>query len=231
MIFSVFGLLIPNGLIVRGDATAFEWVMAGFGAAAFVALSAVAVYSWQRHRPFLWVVVLLVALGFAYIPMTFAGTIFFGLAAHMLPWAVGGNILRSAIYGTVLVALVLAGYWWMPEHGARWLNTSIYYALTIIGQVWIVRLCMNLHRLAAGAERERIADDLHDLLGEALSKITLKAQQAGRLLGEQGDSERARAEIAAAEKICRNALADVRQTIRAYRAETRAGQGRMNVAG
>jgi signal transduction histidine kinase len=165
--------------------------------------------------------------------MAFAGTIFLGLAAHMLPWAVGGHILRSAVYGTVLVGLVASGYWLIPEHGMRWINTSIYYALTIVGQVWIVRLVMNLRRLAAGAERERIADDLHDLLGEALSKITLKAQLAGRLLEEQGDDERARAEVAATERICRDALADVRQTIRAYRgvrnAETRAGQGRADV--
>lgn len=231
MIFSVFGLLVPNGLFMRGGATAFEWVMAGFGAAAFVALSAVAVYSWQRHRPFLWAVVLLVALGFAYTRMTFAGTIFFALAAHMLPWALGGNILRTAIHGTLLVAVVLAGYVIMPEYGIRWINASLYYALTIAGQVWVVRLCVNLRRLAAGAERERIADDLHDLLGEALSKITLKAQLAGRLLEEYGDCPRARAEVAAAERICRNALADVRQTIRAYRAESRAEQGRMNDAG
>jgi signal transduction histidine kinase len=226
MIFSVFGLLIPNGLILRGGATVFEWVMAGLGAASFVALGAVAVYSWQRHRPFLWTVVFLVALGVAYTPMTFAGTIFFGLAAHMLPWAVGGNILRSAVYGTALAALVLSGYWLMPEHGMRWINSSIYYVLTIVGQVWIVRLVMNLRRLAAGAERERIADDLHDLLGEALSKITLKAQLAVRLLDEPGEADRARAEVAATERICRDALADVRQTIRAYRAETRAEQGR-----
>jgi len=153
MIFSVFGLLVPNGLFMRGGATAFEWVMAGFGAAAFVALSAMAVYSWQRHRPFLWAVVLLVALGFAYTPMTFAGTIFFALAAHMLPWALGGNILRTAIHGTLLVAVVLAGYVIMPEYGIRWINASLYYALTIAGQVWVVRLCVNLRRLAAGAER------------------------------------------------------------------------------
>jgi two-component system sensor histidine kinase DesK len=231
MIFSVFGLLIPNGLLLRGDGTTFEWVMAGLGSAAFVALSAVAVVSWQRNRTFLWVVVLLMALGVAYAPMTFAGTIFFGLAAHMLPWAVGGNIPRTAAYGTVLVAVVLSCYWLMPEHGVRWINTSLYYALTLVGQAWVVRLYLSFRRLAEGAERQRIADDLHDVLGEALSKITLKAQVAGRLLEDQGDCERARAEIAAAESVCRTALADVRQTIRDYRAESNREQGRANAAG
>ena len=230
MIFTTFSLLIPNGLALRGGATPFEWVLAGLGVVAFVALSAVAVVSWQRHQPFLWAVLLLIALGVGYTPIVFAGTIFFCLAAHMLPWAVGGDVRRTAIYGVPLVAIVICGHWFLPEYGMRWTNTAIYYALTIAGQVWIVRLYLNLRRLAEGAERERIADELHDVLGEALSKITLKAQFAGRLLEQRGDCDRARNEIAAAERICRDALADVRQTIRKYREESRAEQGQANVA-
>jgi signal transduction histidine kinase len=231
MVFSVFGLLIPNGLVLRGCVTPWEWVLAGLGTVAFVALSGLAVVSWQRHRPFLWAVWLLIPLGAAYSQLTFAGTIFFALAAHMLPWAVGGSITRSALYGSVLVAVVLSGYWFMPEYNMRYVHSALYYALTIAGQVWLVRLCTNLRRLAAVAERDRIAHDLHDLLGEALSKITLKAGLAGELLEQHGDSARARAEVAAAERICRAALGDVRQTIRAYREESRAEQGKVNVAG
>ena len=94
------------------------------------------------------------------------------------------------------------------------------------GQIWIVRMCVNLRRLAEISERERIADELHDVLGEALSKITLRAQFAGRLLEQHGDCDRARNEVRAAEQICRDALADVRQTIRKYREESRIEQGR-----
>jgi signal transduction histidine kinase len=231
MVFSVFGLLIPNGLVMRGGATTVEWVLAGLGVVAFVALCGVAVVSWQRNRPFLWVVLVLEGLGAAYAPIVYSGTIFFGLAAHMLPWAVGGSISRTALYGTPLVVLVICGFWLVPEHGVRWINTGLYYAFTMAGQVWVVRMSLNMRRLAEVAERERIANELHDVLGEALSKITLKAQLAGRLLEQQGDCDRARQEVAATERICRSALADVRQTIRAYREEARAEQGRMNVAG
>jgi signal transduction histidine kinase len=230
MVFSVFGLLIPNGLILRGDVSPFEWLMAVLGAGAFVTLCAVAVFSWQRHRPFLWVVGLLVALGIGYTPVVFSGAIFFALAAHMLPWAVGGNLPRAALYGALLVGVMVLGYWVMPEYHLRWINLALYFALTIVGQVWVVRLCMNLRRLAAGAERERIADDLHVLLGDALSRITLKAQFAGQLLDEHGDCPRARSEIAGTERICRDALADVRKTIRRYREESRAEQRQANVA-
>jgi two-component system sensor histidine kinase DesK len=231
MIFSVFGLLIPNGLLMRGGATQVEWILAGLGVVAFVALCGVAVVSWQRNRPFLWVVLLLEGLGAAYAPIVYSGTIFFGLAAHMLPWAVGGSIRRTALYGTPLVILVICGYWLVPDHGVRWINTGLYYAFTMAGQVWIVRMSLNMRRLAEVAERERIANELHDVLGEALSRITLKAQLAVRLLEQHGDCDRARQEVAATERICRSALADVRQTIRAYREEARAEQGRMNVAG
>lgn len=230
MVFSVFGLLIPNGLVLRGGVSPFEWLMALLGAGAFVTLCAVAVFSWQRHRPFLWVFGLLVALGIGYTPVVFSGTIFFALAAHMLPWAVGGNVLRSALYGAVLMGVMMLGYWLMPEYQLRWINLALYFALTIVGQVWVVRLCVNLRRLAAGAERERIADDLHDLLGDALSRITLKAQFAGQLLDEHGDCPRARSEIAGTERICREALADVRKTIRKYREESRAEQRQADVA-
>ncbi len=226
MIFTTFCLLIPNGLALRGNATPFEWVLACLGVVAFVALSAVAVVSWQRHQPFLWAVSLLVALGIGYTPIVFAGTIFFCLAAHMLPWAVGGDIRKTLLFGVPLVGIVVSGHWFLPDYGMRWTHTAIYYALTIAGQTWLVRLCVNLRRLAENSERERIAAELHDLLGDALSKITLKAQFAGRLLEERGDCDRARNEVAAAERICREALADVRQTIRSYREESRRERGR-----
>lgn len=74
--------------------------------------------------------------------------------------------------------------------------------------------------LAAVAERERIARDLHDVLGHTLSLVVLKAELAGRLLEseESRDIARAAAEIADVERTARTALADVREAIGGYRA-------------
>ena len=75
--------------------------------------------------------------------------------------------------------------------------------------------------LAAVAERERIARDLHDVLGHTLSVIVLKAELAGRLLARDTPEEarRAAAEIADVEHTARTALAEVREAIGGYRSK------------
>jgi two-component system sensor histidine kinase DesK len=72
-----------------------------------------------------------------------------------------------------------------------------------------------IEALAALAERERIARDLHDVLGHTLSVITLKAELAGRLM--ERDPQRAAIEIADVERTARKALAEVREAIGGYR--------------
>ncbi|HET7472363.1 MAG TPA: sensor histidine kinase [Candidatus Limnocylindrales bacterium] len=72
-----------------------------------------------------------------------------------------------------------------------------------------------LARLAVADERARIARDLHDTLGHSLSVITLKSELAGRVLDAQ--PRRAKAEIADVERVAREALASVRETIRGVR--------------
>jgi two-component system sensor histidine kinase DesK len=74
-----------------------------------------------------------------------------------------------------------------------------------------------VERLAKTAERERIARDLHDLLGHTLSMITLKSELAGKLV--ERDPERAGREIREVERISREALREVRAAIAGYRSE------------
>jgi two-component system, NarL family, sensor histidine kinase DesK len=67
------------------------------------------------------------------------------------------------------------------------------------------------------AERERIARDLHDVLGHTLSVVVLKSELAGKVI--EGDPERARREIGEVEQIARKALSEVREAITGYRAD------------
>ena len=88
--------------------------------------------------------------------------------------------------------------------------------------------------LAAVAERERIARDLHDVLGHTLSVIVLKAELAGRLVSL--DPARAAAEMADVERTSRGALAEIREAIGGYRsrglvAEIEAARRTLDAAG
>lgn len=71
--------------------------------------------------------------------------------------------------------------------------------------------------LSRVAERERIARDLHDVLGHTLSVVVLKSELAGKVM--ERDPERARREIGEVEQIARKALTEVREAISGYRAD------------
>jgi two-component system sensor histidine kinase DesK len=79
-----------------------------------------------------------------------------------------------------------------------------------------------IERLGALAERERIARDLHDLLGHTLSLIVVKSELAARLAESQ--SPRAGEEMRDVERIGREALAEVRAAVVGYRAKGLRGE-------
>ncbi len=74
-----------------------------------------------------------------------------------------------------------------------------------------------IEQLAKTAERERIARDLHDVLGHTLSLISLKSELAARMLDT--DPARTAQELAEIQTTARRALAEVRQTVSGYRAQ------------
>jgi two-component system sensor histidine kinase DesK len=75
-----------------------------------------------------------------------------------------------------------------------------------------------LARLAVIEERERLARDLHDLLGQTLSVITLKSELAKCLIEE--DPERSAKELSEIEHLTRKTLREVRKTVAGYRQPT-----------
>ncbi len=113
--------------------------------------------------------------------------------------------LPMTFWGSMLLLMVLVGlgnHHWAVSHCAQ----------------QKLRLANDeIEHLAKVAERERIARDLHDVLGHTLSLITLKSELARKLVDR--DPERAKQEMQDVENASRAALADVREAIRGYRSE------------
>lgn len=63
------------------------------------------------------------------------------------------------------------------------------------------------------AERQRIAREIHDLVGHSLSVTLLHVTGARRALREDGDVEEAIAALTDAERVGRDAMADIRRTV------------------
>jgi len=124
------------------------------------------------------------------------------------------------------VALLVAGL--VLLQGIRlwdWLPTLFFSAMTAMISMYSAAYAEQsaelaasrdaARRLAVVAERERIARDLHDLLGHTLTLVAVKADLAGRLI--DADPARARAEIEDIHRTAREALADVRAAVTGMR--------------
>ena len=72
-----------------------------------------------------------------------------------------------------------------------------------------------LARLAVIEERLRLSRDLHDLLGQTLSMITLKSELARHLVKEEPD--RCVQELSEIERVARQTLREVREAVVGYR--------------
>ncbi len=75
---------------------------------------------------------------------------------------------------------------------------------------------LEVQRIAALAERERIGRDLHDLLGHTLSVIVLKSELAVKLMDR--DMDAARVEMREVERVTRQTLFEVRRAVTGMRA-------------
>jgi len=84
------------------------------------------------------------------------------------------------------------------------------------------RASEEIEGLATIAERERIARDLHDVLGHTLSMIALKSELASQLA--ETDMARAAAEIRDVEIVAREALSEVRAAVEGYRGRGFSGE-------
>jgi two-component system sensor histidine kinase DesK len=140
------------------------------------------------------------------------------VAIVLTPWR------AIAINGSVLVALASTMYLQQDlgiDGGQLGTLLSISLGMLAMGRMIRANQALSLAQeeiaaLARTEERNRLARDLHDVLGHSLTTITLKAGVARRLL-ESASPDRALDEIREVEHLTRQALSDVRATVSGYR--------------
>ena len=171
---------------------------------------------WRDHALKIWFVMLL--LGLATVPV------------------IGIEAIGLTPYLGAFSALMVPAPWW------KWTTaiSALLPVLSLVGgdfpaffflMVWpligfftAMRVFAELERqseearaeMALVAERDRVARDVHDVLGHSLTVLSIKAELAARLIDV--DPARARTELASIQETARQALAEVRSTVGGLRA-------------
>lgn len=203
--------------------TPVRWIIDGAAILVFLVLYFSAF--WVKGLAVLPILIGMTVIGMITAPRNPGASCFFIYAASF-----AGNVGRpraGAKWIAVVCVIVALESWmlWLPPE--FWLaafvlslligGVNVHFVEVRRKDLALLRAHEEAERIAKVAERERIARDLHDVLGHTLSVIVLKSELAAKLATRDG--RRAASEMRDVESIARNALAEVRQTIRGYRGE------------
>ncbi|MGO4613074.1 sensor histidine kinase [Nocardia sp. 2YAB30] len=173
---------------------------------------------------------LMVALSVAMVALL--GEVAMPTAIYVAVVAVFSFPLRTS---ALVVVAVMLSMLLVPVAVRAWhLDGEPFYLAFVPAAVWVARqLGLRGDRFAELArrqraelelieERNRVARDVHDILGHSLTVITVKTELAQRLVDV--DLTRARTELADIERLAREALAGVRETVGGLRGVSLRGE-------
>lgn len=157
-------------------------------------------------------VVLLVLLGWVIGPGSLTGLPFIvGLPVFFLDWRRTWQLSIATLGVAVVLTALIWGLW----------PTAFYWgiAVMVLGVSALSRYFEERQEESRGAQaraalaedRERVARDVHDVLGHSLTVVSMKTELARRLV--DADPERAKVELAEVEDLSRQALAEIRATV------------------
>jgi two-component system sensor histidine kinase DesK len=196
------------------------WVLTSLGMLAFLPLYFRGY--WVKDKRLLWIIAAIALFGVVYSPTNAGSSVYFIYAASFAAYT-GNTKLAMRIVGLMLLLVGLEAwvfhltpYFWVPGAVFTVLigSINIHYMQRRQDMRELLIAQEEVEHLAKIAERERIARDLHDVLGHTLSVIVLKSELAAKLA--EKDPARAVQEIRDVERISRDALGQVRSTVRGY---------------
>jgi len=177
----------------------------------------------HRGRAALWAILCILALGYALFPSNGGAGAYLIYGAALFGFVVRPREALLGIAGCLIGIAIEVWLFHLPFY--NWIFIMLMAAIVGVADIFAgsqqranakLRLAHEeIEHLAKIAERERIARDMHDVLGHTLSVIILKSELASKLIDR--DAAGARTEMCEVEQIAREALAEVRQAIRGYR--------------
>ena len=215
-VYITFFLAYPA---MKPHTSALEWALTVLGTVVFFIIY----FTGYWHRGRLTATIGMALLGAAFYPFNPGAGSFFIYGGAFAGWA--RSTKRAVLEIATIELIVVVESIILQSHIYNWVWPVIFTILigaTNMHHEQVARTNARLRlandeiaHLAQLAERERIARDLHDLLGHTLSVIVLKSELASKLA--ERDIDRARNEIRDVERISRDALAQVRSAVRGYR--------------
>jgi two-component system sensor histidine kinase DesK len=205
-------------------ADALRWVITIAGMLAFLVLYFRAYH--LEGRPRVLVIGGIALLGVLFAPINPGASTYFVYAAAFIGMAGETRFVLRAVAVLLVVIGVetllfrLPPYFWIPAVVFSMMIAAVttHYTQRQMDSRKLLMAQEEVARMAKVAERERIARDLHDVLGHTLSLIVLKSELASKLA--DSDPPRAMREIRDVERISRETLAQVRSTVRGYQAHS-----------
>src|SRR5437588_2554228 len=184
--------------------------------------------SWRARL--LWVALVVLALVFSLVYGSAWLWLFIGVAAIagvLLPMRMAFAAVAILMFFPVFIVVgTTGGIGGISAIDWRWPIALLLLVrglgLDMIGMACMGSAIRELHttrrelaRLQVEEERLRLARDLHDLLGQTLSMITLKSELARHLVKEEPD--RCVQELSEIERVARQTLREVREAVAGYR--------------
>src|SRR6266853_1230378 len=177
-----------------------------------IASSGITFYLWRlyQHAWLVWLFFGVSAIAGVLLPMrsAFAAIVLFTFLPLFITVGMNGGIAGVDWWWLIALMLLVRGL-----------------GLDMIGITRMGSAIRELHtarrelaRLAVIEERLRLSRDLHDLLGQTLSMITLKSELARHLITEE--PERCAQELSEIERVARQTLREAREAVAGYRQPT-----------